>query len=577
MSTFHRPTALTLSIATALPCLATPLSAWSQSAESLEPIVVTAPNMQTPLVTRVDPRAPQQPLPTNDGASLLKSIPGMSVIRKGGTDGDPVFRGMAASRLNILIDGEHIMGGCGMRMDPPTAYVFPDSFDELTLIKGPQTVQYGPGNSAGTVLFERQPTRYTEPGYSVRGALTAASYGRLDGHLDARAGTEKGYVQAIATDARSEDYRDGHGDLVHSAYQRSSLTAVAGWTPDEDTRFEVSAIQSRGRAAYGDRSMDGSQFSRDNVGFKLNKARLSPIVRRLETQVYYNYVDHVMDNYSLRTPPASASSRMASNPDRKTTGGRMAVTLTPDDTHQIVVGLDEQDNIHTVRNSGMGGELVTSYLSRPRLEDARFANLGLFAEVTHHIDDNRRLVLGARQDRWDAQDKRTSITSGMMNLGSNPTTGRSRDLVLPGGFIRYEHDWGAATQAYIGIGHVERAPDYWELISKESTNSISAFSTLAPEKTTQLDAGLTHEAGRIQAFASAYYSHVQDYVLIQSNYAKAAGMGSRTTTVARNVNARTAGLEAGMHYALTPQWMSLASVAYAYGQNETDGHALGQM
>lgn len=577
MSTFHRPTALALSITAALPWLATPTSAWSQATESLEPIVVTAPAMQTPLVTRVDPRAPQQPLPANDGASLLKSIPGMSVIRKGGTDGDPVFRGMAASRLNILIDGEQIMGGCGMRMDPPTAYVFPDSFDQLTLIKGPQTVLYGPGNSAGTVLFERQPTRYTQPGYSAQGALTAASYGRLDGYLDARAGTEKGYVQAIATDARSNDYRDGHGDLVHSAYQRSSLTAIAGWTPDEDTRWELSAIQSRGRAAYGDRSMDGSQFSRDNVGLKMNKARLSPTLRKLEAQVYYNYVDHVMDNYSLRTPPVSSASWMASNPDRKTTGGRIAATLVPNDTHQIVIGVDEQDNIHTIRNSGMGGELVSSYLSRPRLEDARFANLGLFAEVTHFFDDTRRVVLGARQDRWEAHDKRTSITSGMMSLGSNPTAGGLRKLVLPSGFIRFEQDWGSATQAYIGLGHVERAPDYWELISKESINSISAFGSLAPEKTTQLDVGLTHESGPVQAFASAYYSHVQDYILIQSNYAKAAGMGTRYTTVARNVDTRTAGVEAGLHYALSPQWMSLASVAYAYGENETDGHALGQM
>ncbi|MDR2614494.1 MAG: hypothetical protein LBC91_04125, partial [Candidatus Accumulibacter sp.] len=65
----------------------------------LETLVVTAPLMEKPLEVRFDPKAPQQPLPANDGASFLKTIPGMSVIRKGGTDGDPVFRGMAASRL----------------------------------------------------------------------------------------------------------------------------------------------------------------------------------------------------------------------------------------------------------------------------------------------------------------------------------------------------------------------------------------------------------------------------------------------------------------------------------------------
>ncbi len=58
--------------------------------------------MTAPLLVVTDPRQPRQPLPAHDGADYLKTIPGFSVIRKGGTDGDPVFRGMAASRVNML-------------------------------------------------------------------------------------------------------------------------------------------------------------------------------------------------------------------------------------------------------------------------------------------------------------------------------------------------------------------------------------------------------------------------------------------------------------------------------------------
>ncbi|NNE39244.1 MAG: TonB-dependent receptor plug domain-containing protein, partial [Gammaproteobacteria bacterium] len=72
--------------------------------------------MEESLVVDTDPKAPRQPLPAHDGADYLKTIPGFSVIRKGGTDGDPVFRGMAGSRLSMLVDGENILGGCGMRM-----------------------------------------------------------------------------------------------------------------------------------------------------------------------------------------------------------------------------------------------------------------------------------------------------------------------------------------------------------------------------------------------------------------------------------------------------------------------------
>ena len=67
------------------------------STRELEQVVVTAPRMTAPLLVVTDPKQPRQPLPAHDGADYLKAIPGFSVIRKGGTDGDPVFRGMAAS------------------------------------------------------------------------------------------------------------------------------------------------------------------------------------------------------------------------------------------------------------------------------------------------------------------------------------------------------------------------------------------------------------------------------------------------------------------------------------------------
>jgi len=101
------------------------LAGTAHAAQTLDEIVVTASRMHAPLLVVTDPKAPRQPLPAHDGADYLKTIPGFAVIRKGGTDGDPVFRGMAASRVNVLLDGEQLLGGCGMRMDPPTAYVFP--------------------------------------------------------------------------------------------------------------------------------------------------------------------------------------------------------------------------------------------------------------------------------------------------------------------------------------------------------------------------------------------------------------------------------------------------------------------
>ena len=87
----------------------------------LDPVVTTTTPADSPLRVTADPKAPAQPAPAHDGADVLKNIPGFALIRKGGTDGDPVLRGLAGSRLGIQVDGECIYGGCGNRMDPPTA------------------------------------------------------------------------------------------------------------------------------------------------------------------------------------------------------------------------------------------------------------------------------------------------------------------------------------------------------------------------------------------------------------------------------------------------------------------------
>lgn len=49
----------------------------------LPEVVVTAPQMSSPLTIVTDPKAPRQPVPAQDGADYLKTIPGFSVVRKG--------------------------------------------------------------------------------------------------------------------------------------------------------------------------------------------------------------------------------------------------------------------------------------------------------------------------------------------------------------------------------------------------------------------------------------------------------------------------------------------------------------
>ena len=98
----------------------------------LAPSVVTGVAQSSPPDHRHQSQEPRQPVPASDGADYLKTIPGFAVIRNGGSNGDPVLRGMFGSRLNILTNGGMMLGACPNRMDAPTSYISPETYDKLT-------------------------------------------------------------------------------------------------------------------------------------------------------------------------------------------------------------------------------------------------------------------------------------------------------------------------------------------------------------------------------------------------------------------------------------------------------------
>jgi iron complex outermembrane recepter protein len=528
-------------------------------------IVVTAPQATSPLAIETDPKAPRQPLPAHDGADFLSSIPGFTVIRKGGTDGDPVFRGMAGSRLGIVLDGERLFGGCGGRMDPPTAYVYPDAYDSVTVLKGPQTVAHGPGHSAGTVLFERVSPPMESPGARLHASLVGGSFGRNDQAVDAVTAGERLYFRGIFTRSETGDYRDGAGREVHSRYLRWSGHAALGWTPDPRTVVELSTDASDGEAAYADRGMDGTRFRRQNVGLKVERQQLGSLPAALEGRLFYNYVDHVMDNYSLREP---SGRQMVSNPDRETLGGRLVLRLEPGDAARLALGLDHQRDVHTVR--GTMDQQNRPYTALPRFEDARFGNVGLFAEGSRALGAAATLSGGLRLDHWRADDRRETLGQGMPLL-PNPTAELQRQRTLVSAFLRHEARVGGATLLAAGLGHSQRFPDYWELFSRrQSETGPSAFLT-RPERTTQLDIGLVREVQRWQLGASTFASHVDDFILIDEAYPNKPG-----ASVTRNIEAVTWGGEANAAWRSGP-WGLLGTVAYVRGENRTDGTPLAQL
>src|SRR3546814_2938286 len=168
----------------------------------------------------------------------------------------------------------------------------PISYDRLELVKGPQTVLWGPGASAGTVRFDRDTPRFEQPGARVRGSVLGGNAGRNDQVLDATVGATAGYARLSANRSEAGDYASGNGTRVPSAWKKWNGDLALGWTPDADTLVELTAGAGDGVARYAGRSMDGAQFRRDSLGLRAERA-FDGVLRKLEANVYQNVADHV--------------------------------------------------------------------------------------------------------------------------------------------------------------------------------------------------------------------------------------------------------------------------------------------
>ena len=558
---FLQPLAAAISLA----CFSSVVfAAEADSAHILAPIVVTAQqgNDAHGLIVHADPKQPTQPIPAVDGAAYLQSIVGFNQIKNGGANGDVTFRGMFGSRIKILTDGTENLGACPSRMDNPASYVSPESYDKITVVKGPQTVQYAHTGSAATVIFEREPEQLTSAKpYRGQASVMLGSYGRLDQNVEAAVGDETKYARLNANRSIADSYQDGAGNTVPSDWEKWNADLALGWTPNEDTWVELKGGKSDGEAVYAGRSMDGSKFARESLGLHVEKKNIGEVIKKVEAQVDYSYNDHVMDNFSLRkfNPADGMSMPMASNVARRTLNARVAMTQDWGKL-QLISGIDSQKNEHTKRS----GSLMSPYQNKARVGDMDFESYGAFGELSYAFNDQHKLVTGARVDQAKID---------------NLATDTERKETLPSGFVRIESELAEHVKTYAGLGYVERVPDYWELFSTKYHQSTgTTFADLENEKTAQFDAGYQYEQGAFKSWASVYAGLIQDYILVKYVETKnPKNQKEELKAYTRNVDATIAGAEAGVAYQLTDQIQADISAMYAWGENTTDHTALPQI
>ncbi|MEG3638072.1 TonB-dependent copper receptor [Magnetococcus sp. PR-3] len=530
--------------------------------------------------------------PVADGGELLKTIPGISAARKGGHGLDPYIRGQSQTRLNVLLDGAFVHGGCPNRMDPPSAYGASETYESVTILKGAQSVEHGAGGSGGVVLFKRHTERFDEdePYRGKVGGGYRANAKAMEGYLDLAGGSSSAYIRLVANHSDGNDYKDGDGNAVRSSYTESSGNLMLGWTPNDTDRVEAShEATHESDVLFAGAGMDSPFTHNDVTRLKFSRALSGGLMEKLEGQLAFSQVEHLMDNYSLRTP-AAAAMYMKAPSTSDTLTGKLVLNMSYAGM-DLKLGADHQGNErNAIRYRGTVGAVTNlqSYL----WPNVTTRSSGAFGEVSQPLGEQSLFKAGLRYDYVRADAGNTHATpddamGAVAKLSGHDlyTTyyGQSTDASTEhnvGGFLRYERNyWGGKGNWYVALSRTVRTADATERYMAANHNSSEdsrwvGNPFIKPEKHHQFDVGTRFNWRGLQSDISLFYNRVDDYILRDRDHSSS---GAGNATVYNNVEATLFGGEAAFTYGFAPHWTGGVTLAYLYGRNETYESALAQI
>lgn len=555
------------------------------TASATEPLQITVHGtpVPPPATTVVSP-SPLEYTPAADAGDYLRSLPGVTGGRMGGHATEITIRGQSQDRLAIISDGAYTFGGCPNRMDPPTSTVPLSLMDSVVVQRGYQSVVNGAPAPGGTVLMETKAPTFAAFGFS--GGITA---GIEDNGfmgftaLDAAMGSQEGFIRATGHAKKAENYEDGDGREVRSAFEQQGLGLTTGWRYAPQSLLQFSAERDEIEdALFAGAGMDAPVSNTDTYRLNLDHAVLDAgIVTRVEASVYGSLVDHLMDNYSLR--PVTVPMKMATVTSSNTWGGRAAVTLDLSRA-EVQVGVDhrtnERDGTTYAGMAAMAGDprAAVAYLW-PGME---IADTGVFAEADIPLAEATTLTAGARVD---------FVSADATKAGDVPSTGRpsaaavyrtyygavdtSQEETNLSGLMRLTHDFGPFS-GWAGVSRAVRTADATERGMARGGTWIGN-PNIEPEKHHQVDTGIETGGSGWSGSLGGWVDSVQDFITRDTARGQAGVLMSDGATIYRNVDALIAGIEVSGAWAIVPGWTLTGNAVYTWGENTTDDRPLYQI
>lgn len=521
---------------------------------------------------------------------LLEEIPGVSLSRAGGLDGQIVMRGSNSNdpRVVLFIDGDRFRG----RNTLEYGLLDPNQIERIEVVRGPASSLYGPDAVAGIVnIITRRAKKNPDQPFTLTPRVAGINANTVNNLIGGRVeleGAGNGIDMLLGLNARrASDYKSPEGTIPNSDFRTLSTDLRIGYALNAEDRIELTAKYAdveAGRAG-GIGGVPGApllQLREDpmregfiklgyqgkNPGLGFTQTEASLYARKLYTHIS-------VENRTTANRLVQSDSWV----DGPVVIGGKLIGLRPWGDSLLTMGMDffledrkGTEQASTTTNYNNAGA-VTGVTTSPRAQnvpDAKQTNIGLFVSNDWEAASQWTISSALRADYIRTKSQTSPVPAPSLQAAystanestETPVTGSLGVIYRPLQTLHFTAN----------VGKAFRAPATFE--SFGSSRQGTGF--LVPNPTLQSEEALVYEIGtrlRLPKFNANLTVFDNDYSnLIVTRPIVFLGTNS---TQRQNVGAaRMRGAEVDAVWKFADHWQTSMNASYIRGTDKSTNRAL---
>lgn len=542
--------------------------------------------------------------PGLDNSDLLRQFPGGNRNVNGPVTRISQYRGMFGAQNNVSIDGLGYIAGGPNWMDSPLSSIPQSLTQSVTLYRGLGSVADIQEGLGGSVAIESRKGDFSQrDGWSNFG-LIEAGYGTnassWGGALYTGIQNSSNWLDIAISVEQGDDYEYPAGTVAATQYERDQYRLGYGHR-FESTDLTLGAVINRtglsGTPALpmDIRYVDSEQYSLGTESALVN-GELSFAVNVLS-------VEHLMDNFTLRPPPAGMNGMPMVRQNLATgdSGGyKLAYNMAVGDG-DVQLGIDGrwEDHDALITNPMNDMFYITNFNAVER------DRIGLFVQSVWSVGE-WDLEAGLRYNHVKMNAGDVGGNMAMMPMMGDMMAGemmpgemsmsmqemldmlamqfnnadRSQSENQWSGIFKASHQLGQDLRLNLGVGRKMRSPSYQERylwLPMEATAGLADGYTyigdinLQAEKSVEFTVGLDWSIGEFTVTPEAHYRDVNDYIQGVPSTNQLASMfammmSGKAPLQYANVDAELYGLDLGYEWEMSSEWAFRGNLGYVRGK-----------